>query len=159
LIINHRISSTMHNEMNSASSQTEALDQFHMNVSCMVTLSCSRCSMKFERHCFGIHLHDQLKNPWTSLVDLAWLMIIDIMNVINFSNLTKMKFFKVQNNLNVVRNVAKMSRTPTFGSTNWLTPFTISVTMKNSFELVTTIEAIWNRMKTSHPRHSYSPQH
>jgi hypothetical protein len=106
LTVNHRISFAiallMHDEMNSESSQIETLDQFHMNASCMVTLSCLRCSMKFKRRCFGIHLHGQSKSLWTSLVDLAWLMIINIMNVTNFSNLAKVKFVKVQNNLSVV---------------------------------------------------------
>lgn len=122
LTINHRISSAiallMHDEMNSASLQIEALDQFHMNASCMVTLCCLRCSVKFERRCFGIHLHGQLKSLWTSLIDLIWLMIVDTMSITNSSNLAKVKFVKVQNNLGVVRNVAKMSQTPTFGSTN-----------------------------------------
>jgi hypothetical protein len=40
------------------------------------------------------------------------------MSITNSSNLAKVKFVKVQNNLGVVRNVAKMSQTPTFGSTN-----------------------------------------
>jgi hypothetical protein len=44
-----------------------------------------------------------------SLVDLAWLMIIDTMSITNSSNLAKVKFIKVRNNLSVVRSVAKMS--------------------------------------------------
>jgi len=73
--IDHCISSTiaslMHDKMNNASSRIEVLNQFHMNVSCMVTLSYLKYSMKFKRYCFGVNLHGQSESLQTSLVDLA----------------------------------------------------------------------------------------
>ncbi len=91
--IDHCMSSTiaslMQGKMNSASSQIEVLNQFHMNVSCMVTLSCLKYSMKFKRHCFGVNLHGWPKSFPTSLVDLAWLMIFGTTTVINSWNLVK----------------------------------------------------------------------
>jgi hypothetical protein len=87
LTINHWISfaipSLMHDEMNIISSQIEILDQFYMNASCMVTLSCLKYSMKFKRHCFSVNLHGLPKGLQTSLVNLAWLMIFGTTSVAN----------------------------------------------------------------------------
>jgi hypothetical protein len=108
--ISYTIASLMHEKMNSASLQIEVLNQFHMNVSCMVTLSCLKYSMKFKRHCFGVNLHGQSESLQTSLVDLAWLMIFGTTIVVNSSNLVKVKFVNVLNNLGVVCNVARMPK-------------------------------------------------
>jgi hypothetical protein len=68
--ISFAIASLMHDEMNSVSSQIEVLDQFHMNVSCMVSLSCLKYSMKFERHCFmSTYMVDQ------KAYKLLWLIL------------------------------------------------------------------------------------
>ncbi len=70
-IVVHWISSTitslMHNEMNSTSLQIKVLDQFHMNASCMVTLSCLKYNMKFRRCCSNVNLHG-----WSHMVDDSW---------------------------------------------------------------------------------------
>jgi len=80
LTINHWISfaipSLMHDKMNITSSQIEILDQFHMNASCMVTLSCLKYSTKFKRHCFSVNLHGRPKSLQTSSVNLARLLKI-----------------------------------------------------------------------------------
>jgi hypothetical protein len=41
------------------------------------------------------NLHGQLESLQTSLVDLAWLMIVSTTSVTNFSKSTKVKFIKV----------------------------------------------------------------
>ncbi len=93
LTINHWISfaiaSLMHDKMNTTSSQIKVLDQFQMNASCMVTLSCLKYSTKFERHCFSVNLHGRLESLQTSLVNLAWLMIFGTTSVANSWNLAK----------------------------------------------------------------------
>jgi len=62
------------------------------------------------------NLHGQSENLQTSLVDLAWLMIVGIASNTNSSKSAKMKFIKIQNNLGVMHSVARMSQIPTFGS-------------------------------------------
>ncbi len=75
LTINHWISfaiaSLMHDKMNTTSSQIKVLDQFHMNASCMVTLSCLKYSTKFERHCFSVNLHGRPLKAYK----LLWLIL------------------------------------------------------------------------------------
>jgi hypothetical protein len=87
--ISFAIASLMHDEMNTTSSQIKVFDQFHMNVSCMVTLSCLKYSVKFKRHCFSFNLHVQPESLQTSLVNLAWLMIFGTTSVTNSWNLAK----------------------------------------------------------------------
>jgi hypothetical protein len=62
------------------------------------------------------NLHYQSKSLQTSLVDLAWLMIVGTTSVTNSSNSAKVKFIKVQINSCVMHSVAKMSQVSTFGS-------------------------------------------
>jgi len=62
------------------------------------------------------NLHGQSENLQTSLVDLAWLMIVGIASNTNSSKSAKMQFIKIQNNLGVMHSVARMSQIPTFGS-------------------------------------------
>jgi len=87
LTINHWISfaipSLMHDEMNIRSSQIEIFYQFHMNASCMVTLSCLKYSRKFKTHCFSVNVHGLPKGLQTSSVNLAWLMIFGTTSVAN----------------------------------------------------------------------------
>ncbi len=76
-IVGHRISFTiaslLHNEMKIVSSHTKNLKQFHMNASCMITLSCSRYRMKFKRCCCDVNFHGQLKNhTMFHMVDNSW---------------------------------------------------------------------------------------
>jgi hypothetical protein len=106
----------MHDEMNRTSLQKEVLDQFHMNASCMVTLSCLNYIMKFKRCYSNVNLHGRLESLQTSLIDLTWLMIVNTTSIANSNlNSTKVKFFKVQNNWSIVHNFVKMSWTPTLG--------------------------------------------
>ncbi len=85
----------------------------------------------------------------TYMVDLTWLMIVGTTSTTNFLKLTKVKFFKVWNNLGVVCSVVRMSPTLTFGSINWLTFGTILVMVKNSSKLAMVTEVAWNNMKAS----------
>ncbi len=83
------LKSHLHDDMNTTSSQIKVLDQFHMNVLCMVTLSCFKYSTKFERHCFSVNLHGRLESLQTSLVNRAWLMIFGTTSVANSWNFAK----------------------------------------------------------------------
>jgi hypothetical protein len=46
----------IHDAMNNASSHNADLDQFHMNVSYLMTLSCFMYKMKLNRSCLGVNL-------------------------------------------------------------------------------------------------------
>jgi hypothetical protein len=112
-IVGHRISFTiaslLHNEMKIVSLCTKNFKQFHMNVSCMVTLSCSKYKMKFKRRYYGVNFHGQLKITQC----FTWLTILGMTNIANFLNSVNVKLVKVWNNPNVIST----SQTPIVKST------------------------------------------
>ncbi len=56
-----------HDAMNNASSHSADLNQFHMNASYLVTLSCFTQRMKLRRHYLGVNLDGLFDTTSTSL--------------------------------------------------------------------------------------------
>ncbi len=71
--ISFTIASLLHKEMKIVSLHTKNLKQFHMNASCMVTLSCSTYRMKFKRCCSSVNFNGQLENhTMFYMVENSW---------------------------------------------------------------------------------------